>query len=174
MTGLWRPWQSVFRIIILTAATMIVLSAAAFAELDLPAEEAMRDIFPGFKEYKLETRNLDSQQLKVFTVIRGDKTAGWSVLIEEMGKVRPVTFLVGIDREGKVLAVYVLEYRDMFGSEIKRRSFLKQFKGKSIDDPITVGRDIDAVTGATISSGAAAAAVKKSLEVVRQIKEMKG
>ena len=96
---------------------------------------------------------------------------GWAVVVDEMGKNKPITFLVGIDIQGKVLEVRVLEYRDMFGSEIKRRSFLRQFQGKSLKDPLAVGRDIDAVTQATISSQAAATAVKKSLEIIQQIKK---
>lgn len=171
MMALWRQWQSVFS---LSAVIIIFLPTFAFAEVYLSAEEAVKKIFPDIKDYKAESYNLGGQELKVFTVITDNKIVGWSVVIEEMGKVKPIAFLVGIDSEGKVLAVYVLEYRDMFGSEIKRRSFLRQFIGKSRRDPITVGRDIDAVTGATISSGAAVTAVKNSLEVVRQIKEMKG
>ena len=79
--------------------------------------------------------------------------------------------MVGIDVQGNVLDVYVLEYRDMFGSEIKRKSFLRQFKGKALQDPIKIGKDIDAVTQATISSRAASSAVKKSLQIVEEFRK---
>mgnify|MGYP001611793881 FL=1 len=88
-----------------------------------------------------------------------------------MGKIKPITFLIGIDAKGEVVAVCVLEYRDLFGSEIRRRSFLKQFHNKSLKDSLTIGRDIDAVTQATISSRAASSAVKKSLQIIEELRK---
>ena len=107
--------------------------------------------------------------MEIYTIIKEGTIIGWAVKLDEPGKNKPITFLAGIDSEGKALDVYVLEFRDLFGSEIKRRSFLKQFRDKSINDPLTVGRDIDAVTSATISSQAAATAVKKALKIVNDI-----
>jgi len=138
----------------------------ASAEIYITADEAIKYIFPSSQEYRTETRTFDSQEFKVSTVISEGKTLGWAVVSEEMGKNNPITFLVGIDSQKKVAGVYVLEFRDMFGFEIKRRSFLRQFQGKTSKNALKVGRDIDAVTGATISSKAAAAAVKKSIEVI--------
>lgn len=162
------------KIISLVLAILVFLSLSAWAEIYPQAVEAIKNIFPTFQDYKTETHILDNQELKVFTILSDKQILGWAVILDEMGKIKPITFLVGIDIKNKVLGVYVLEYRDMFGSEIKRRSFLRQFKGKSTEDPIRFGRDIDAVTQATISSQSAATAVKKSLEVVRQIKKEKG
>lgn len=148
------------------------LSCSAWAQISPPAEEAIKALFPAFQGYNVESHTLDNQEIKVFTIIADNhKVIGWAVVLDEMGKIKPITFLVGIDIQGKVLEVRVLEYRDMFGSEIKRRSFLRQFQGKSLKDPLAVGRDIDAVTQATISSQAAATAVKKSLEIIQQIKK---
>lgn len=147
------------------------MSLAVSAEGSLGAEEVIRSIFPSFQEYNVESHILENQELKVFTILSDGQILGWALVLDEMGKIKPITFLVGVDIQGKVLAVYVLEYRDMFGSEIKRRSFLRQFQGKSLNNLLTVGRDIDAVTQATISSQSAARAVKKSLEVIQGIKK---
>ncbi|MFA4842948.1 MAG: FMN-binding protein, partial [Candidatus Omnitrophota bacterium] len=111
---------------------------------------------------------LDNQEVRIFTVLSRGKILGWAVVLDEMGKIKPITFLVGIDNQNNVLGVQILEYRDMFGSEIKRRSFLRQFQGKSLKDSIVVGQDIDAVTGATVSSHAAASIVRKSLKVIER------
>ena len=99
------------------------------------------------------------------------ETLGWAEVVEEMGKIKPITFLIGIDKQGKVFDVYILEYRDMFGSEIKRRSFLRQLQGKSVDAFLRVGADIGAVNQATISSAAAAAAVKKTRHLISGLKK---
>lgn len=142
------------------------------AEVYISAEEATKQIFPGYQEYKVESHFLDNQKFKVYTVFKDNLVMGWSVVSDEKGKIKPITFLVGIDTEGKVLDVYVVEYRELFfGSGIKRRSFLSQFLGKSSHDPVTVGRDIDAVTHATISSRAAASAVRKSLKLIEELRK---
>ncbi len=141
----------------------------ALAQANLDAEEETKKIFPSLQKYDMESRIVDSQEFKIFTVFANDDIIGWAVILDEMGKVKPITFMVGIDKEGEVLEVRVLEYREMRGRQIKRRSFLRQFKGKTIKSLLRIGRDIDAVTGATISSEAVAAAVKKSLKIVEYL-----
>lgn len=142
----------------------------ALAQSDSKIKEAIKVIFPAFQEYKTEEYVRNNLQLKVFTVLKEHQVLGWAVLLDEMGKIKPITFLVGIDNENRVIEVNVLEYRDIFGSEIRRSSFLRQFKGKSLKDRLSVGGDIDAVTSATISSQAAASAVKKALIIVDKIR----
>lgn len=160
------------KIISLVLTIVVFLSLQVWAESYPQAVEAIKDMFPAFQEYKVESHSLDNQEVKVFTIItENNRVTGWAVVLDEMGKIKPITFLVGIDIQGKVLGVRILEYRDMFGSEIKRKSFLRQFQGKSLKDSIAIGRDIDAVTQATISSQAAAMAVKTSLEIIQGIKK---
>lgn len=168
MKALWRQWPLVFSLKITSfiLALIVLLPFLAFGGVHSSAEETIKDIFPAYQEYKTEIRVLDNQEFKVFTVLSQDKIIGWVVVLDEMGKIKPITFLIAIDTASKVLAVRILEYRDMFGSEIKRRSFLRQFQGKSLKDPIKIGQDIDAVTQATISSQAAASVVRMSLKVI--------
>ena len=144
---------------------VLFFSATAIAEVYITADEAVRNIFPGLERYEEKIHQLGSQQAKVFTVFKNDEIAGWAVALDEMGKIKPITFLVGIDIQHRVLAVYILEYRDLFGADIKRKSFLRQFIGKTSKDALRLGRDIDAVTSATVSSKAATAAVKKALKI---------
>ena len=140
------------------------------AEVYLSPEEAIGKIFPDYQYYKMQIHTLEEQKLDVFTVLLGDKLLGWAVALNEQGMKEPITFLVGVDIEGNVLDVYVLEYREPHGFEIRRRAFLSQFFGKTADSPLAVGQDIDAVTQATISSTAAVRAVKKSLAVVSDLR----
>ena len=157
------------KIISLVLAIAVLLPILAWSENYPQAEEAIKSIFPAFQNYKVESHILDNQELKIFTIFSDNKILGWAVVLDEIGKIKPITFLVGIGIHGQVLEVRILEYRDIFGYEIKRKSFLRQFQGKSLKDPMTVGRDIDAVTSATISSAAATLAVKKSLEVIEKM-----
>ena len=154
------------------ALAVIVLFLSQAAAQDNAAEEAaIKKFFPAMQTIKAESRIVEEQEFQVYRVFAEDKIIGWAVKLDEMGKVKPITFLVGIDAQGQVVGVHVLEYRDIFGSEIRRRSFLRQFQGKSLKDKISIGKDIDAVTSATISSEAAASAVRKVLNIVEEIKK---
>lgn len=142
-----------------------VLQAQAFG---VP-EEAIRKIFPQFQEAEQARQTLGRHEIEVFTLSGAGRLIGWAVVLEEPAKRELTRFLIGIDAQGRVAGVAVLDYRDIFGAEIRRRSFLRQFLGKSVADPLKVGGDVDAVTGATISSNAAAAAVRKALAVVKTL-----
>ena len=141
------------------------------AEVYLSPEEAIGKIFPDYQYYKTQTHILEEQKLDVFKVLLGEKLLGWAVALNEKGMKEPITFLVGIDVEGDVLDVYVLEYREPHGSEITRPAFLSQFYGKTVNSPLIVGQDIDGVTQATISSKAAAGAVKKALRIIDELRK---
>ena len=132
-------------------------STFSWAEVYISSEEAIKQIFPAYQEYKKESHILDNQEFGVYTVSKNGDVLGWAIVLDEKGKIQPIT--------------YVLEFRDIFGSEIKRRSFLRQFRGKSLKDDVAVGRDIDAVTSATISSQAAASAVRKALEITEELRK---
>lgn len=150
---------------------LLLFPAVSFAEVYITSDEAIHNIFPSLEEHKTEKRVFNAQPVEISTIIKDGKIIGWAVELDEPGKNKPITFLAGIDSQGKVLDVYVLEFRDLFGSEIKRRSFLKQFRDKSVNDPLTVGRDIDGVTQATISSNSAARAVKKALRIIDDLRK---
>ena len=85
------------------------------------------------------------------------------VEVEEMGKHGPIRLTVTIYDSSYVRHVEVLDMREVKGNGIKKREFLDQFNGKSANDPLRIGRDIDAVTGATISSKAVCKAIRKAL-----------
>ncbi|MEO7732189.1 MAG: FMN-binding protein [Kofleriaceae bacterium] len=88
---------------------------------------------------------------------------GWIFLLDVIGQAQPITFAVAVTRDGLVHDVRVMVYRETHGAEIEDARFRKQFVGKSLKDPIVLGKDIDAITGATISSRAETVAVRKTL-----------
>ncbi len=94
----------------------------------------------------------------------GEKV-GTAVLADEQGKYRPITFMAGIDNDNRVVDVRVLIYRESRGGEVRQTRFLKQYRGKSLENPIRINRDIINITGATISVNALNAGVRKALAV---------
>ena len=148
---------------------LLLFPALSFAEVYLSPQEAIKNIFPDYQEYKTQTYAVGQHKVRVFRIFKDTKLFGWAVVLNEKGLKDPITFLVGIDTKGKVLDVYVLEYLEPHGFNIRERPFMKQFQGKSIESPLTIGQDIDGVTHATISSKAAVVAVRESLQVVNDL-----
>ena len=93
----------------------------------------------------------------------GDKDLGWALVLEEKGRFKPITFMVHVGPDGRVAMVLVMVYRESRGDGVKRQRFLKQFRKKDAEDPLRLNRDIRMVSGATLSSRALTAGVKRVL-----------
>ena len=104
-----------------------------------------------------------------FNVYEGGVRSGIAIVTEEQGKYRPITFIAGIDSTLHIVDIRVLVYRESRGGEVRHTRFLKQYRGKSLDNPIRINRDIINITGATISVNALNAGVRKALAFAEYI-----
>lgn len=77
---------------------------------------------------------------------------------EEIGFSGPIDVLVAMDMDATIVAVKVLNYYESFvssrGDFLSSRGFQEQFRRKPLSDGFRVGRDVDGVSRATISSWA--------------------
>jgi electron transport complex protein RnfG len=91
---------------------------------------------------------------------------GRAISVSPKGYSGPIDMLVGIDPQGKVSGLKILTHRETpgLGGNIVKPKFLDQFKGKTLNDPIEPKKDIDAVTGATISTRAVCKGVRQALD----------
>ena len=109
-------------------------------------------------------RRVDQREYPVLAVSSASgQLLGWIFVLDVVGQTLPITFAVGVRADGRVQDLQVMVYREPHGSEIRERRFRAQFAGKRLEDPILVGKDVDAITGATISSHSATYAVRKAL-----------
>ena len=76
-----------------------------------------------------------------FTAWRGDVLLGRAFLVEEIGKHRPITFVVGVRADGSVQDVAVVAYREAYGGEIRHPRFLAQYRKKGPGDSLQPGSD---------------------------------
>lgn len=106
--------------------------------------------------------SLWEERYAVFDVARGGTSLGRALVVEEVGKFRPITFVVGVRPDGSVNDVAVMAYREPYGGEVRSSRFLKQYRDKSPGAPLRGGRDIVNVAGATLSVAAASRAVHKA------------
>jgi Na+-translocating ferredoxin:NAD+ oxidoreductase RnfG subunit len=121
--------------------------------------ESIRRIFGPDAETSVLTVAGDT----VLRVTRGDTLLGFATVRTVMGKDQPITFLVAIDPADRLKDVDVLVYREPYGGEVAYEAWRRQFRGKSVADSLRVGREIRAISGATISVHAVTLGVKRAL-----------
>jgi len=150
----------------------------------MSAEEAMTEIFGKNLSTRNDTlritagesdslmnilnRPIRDSVLVVRHLYREKIHLGYAVVTNEYGKYRPITMMIGVTPEFKVKGVRILVYRENRGGEVKRKRFLYQYRGKSLDDPIRINRDIINISGATISVRGVNAGVRKILTILQR------
>ncbi len=91
---------------------------------------------------------------------------------EEIGYSAPIDVLVGIDMRGAITGIEVLHYIESYksirGDFINSEYFPNQFSGKNITEGFRVGRDVDGISRATITSWAVARGVRDAARKVAQ------
>ena len=84
----------------------------------------------------------------------------------------PIDVMVGYDpKEGKLTGIEILSMSETpgLGARIQEPQFTEQFKGKSVEDEFEPKKDIQIITGATISPTGVANAIKGALNEVVKI-----
>src|SRR5215813_2708583 len=163
----------------LTAAALAGAAVPAQAEVYRTESQALGVILGDKAIVRREQKSLDAELRRkleqssnlrfpestftFFIAAQDGKPAKYAVVMNEIGKTEPITFMVGMSPEGKVTEVVIMEFRENRGWEVKEKRFLNQFRGKTVRSAIRVDEDIINYTGATLSSKAVARGVKRSL-----------
>lgn len=109
----------------------------------------------------------------VFIVKKDSKPIAFAMLTAPRGYGGPMSVVVGLTAEGEVTGVKVLEHKETPGlgdKVVLGQGFLSQFKGKKPEDPVQVKEDVEAVSGATISSKGVTQGVRAALDAYTAIK----
>lgn len=86
-------------------------------------------------------------KLRVKYWLTSDKSV-W--ILDEIGKEQPITVGIVINKS-KVSKVEILAFRESRGWEVKYPFFLKQFLGATLKENNQLDKNIDGITGATLS-----------------------
>lgn len=157
----------------------LLFPVRVYGEVYLTEEEALKTAFPEADRIEKKTAVINKAQREqiekmsginrpssLFTYyegIKGNETTGYAVIKKIRAKLSYITFIVITDNKGITERVTMMEYNGLYGSGIKNETFLRQFRSKSVNAPLSLNSDIDAVTGATISSRVLTNAVKEIL-----------
>jgi len=112
---------------------------------------------------------------RAFPMASYERVAGGSYVVERRGEVighgatataagygGPITVAVATTPAGTLHALAILEYRDTPGLRRSQQLLLASLVGRDARAPLEIGRDLDAVSGATFSSRAIAEATREA------------
>ena len=134
-------------------------------------QQMLEDMFPDMSSYDLA----DS----LYTIYSDGAVAGYAFLAAGRGYSGDIDILVGLEDEVTIKGVTIISQSETpgLGNRITENFFTSVFAGINIDD-IALKQDggqIDAITGATISSQAVVEAVRDAaIEKVKLLKERAG
>lgn len=107
---------------------------------------------------------------RLFKILINDSTVAKALIAKVSSKTGNISVLTLINNDGTIRTVKVVGAVDPRSFNLNSKLWRKQFKDKSVGDFLRVGKDIDAMSGATISSNSATKAVKISLYINANIK----
>lgn len=127
--------------------------------------QALENYFPGFARY--ESERIDDDYFDLI-YDDSDNLMGIMATIEQQGYDGTITYNLALDGSGEIIGVRVVSHTETpgIGDVITTDGFNNQFIGKSYEDPIVAGDDVDVISGATISTAAMINSIRRVVAVV--------
>jgi Na+-translocating ferredoxin:NAD+ oxidoreductase subunit G len=105
----------------------------------------------------------------IFVATTQGKVDGYALIDEERGLHQPITFATRLSPRGAIERLEIMVYREPRGDEVRDRRFRKQFEGKTAQDALRLNQDIDAVSGATVSSASLATGAHRATVLIEEL-----
>ncbi len=156
----WTP-------VVIATACVSSIQTPAFAVQYLSIAQAQQLCFPKASQFVESTIRLTPDQIKViekksgvdvlfseqkvWMAYSGTALLGWFIVDDVIGKHELIHWALALNFDGSVKQLEILNYRENYGSEIRDRHFRDQFVGKKLGAPLQTDRDIQTISGATLS-----------------------
>jgi len=131
------------------------------------SEKYLLDQFPNNTSFKMDVIELDKKTIQLvqneikqkfhryklyyWTIAQGDSIIAHAFLDNVIGKSMPITFMVILGINGEIINTSIIKYREAYGGEVQNTGWLAQFNNRNNQSSYKVGKDVDGITGATIS-----------------------
>lgn len=108
---------------------------------------------------------------EAYEAIKGGNTIGYVVKTKTSGYGGDVILLTGINSDGTLAGMRVASQNETpgLGAKIAEEGFTSQFVGKSAANELNLGTDLEAISGATVSSKAATAGVNAAIKLFEDV-----
>jgi hypothetical protein len=149
--------------LLVPTAAIVAIATPAYAKVYLSVEQAQQVMFSG-ATFTQQPLTLTSDQVHAIEKASGTdvlnphvqlwkvSTGGWFIVDQVVGKHEFIPIAVGLDDSGAVKSVEILEYREAFGDQVRNPQWLAQFNGKRNGATLALNKDIQNISGATLSS----------------------
>ncbi len=157
-------------------AIWVLCPSISFGEVYLTKKEALKRAFPDAEEIIKEqfwlddierkkisdlcAQKIEDKRMVFYSGKKAGKVIGHMIIDHFIGKTLPITYMVVLNTDGSVRDVAIMVYRESQGMEVRYRFFLKQYFGKKTSSTF---KDINSITGATISARSITKGVRKAV-----------
>ncbi|OGX42127.1 MAG: hypothetical protein A3G91_05750 [Omnitrophica WOR_2 bacterium RIFCSPLOWO2_12_FULL_50_9] len=168
---------------------LVLFSSNIFAEELIKIDGALKKMFTRVSHLDRQVVSLSAEQIRrveeaarltfagkhssqvIVHIAREQNTVvGYAFEDTAIGKWGPIHYLIGLDTNGAVSQIIILDHQEIRGRPISKPRFLRQYRGKTLTDPLQLHKDIDGITGATISSNSLTEGVRKILHIYKLVK----
>lgn len=151
----------------------------ALATTFMTQQEALEKAFPGAvverrtvtltKEQMVEAARLAGEPIPsalvfVYEARRGDELVGTAYFDVHRVRTLPQTLMLVVAPDGRLRSIDVLSFREP-PEYLASPAWLNQFPGRALDANLQVRRDIQGITGATLTARATTKAVRRVLAI---------
>ncbi|MFC2118547.1 FMN-binding protein [Bacteroidota bacterium] len=130
---------------------------------DISIEKVLVDTL----EYNISSNN--GYMFNAFFLEHNKKKIGTLFFTQAMGRYNLFDFLVIFDKESIIKKIKILNYRSPHGGEISSRGFIKQFENKPENENFSYGKEINGISGATISGKAITNEINRLFKIVKRL-----
>lgn len=135
-------------------------------------QEARLAVLPNAENFESVDVIDNENIIEVYVGKSGDSISGYTIKSKSNGFGGKLEILTGISSDGKITGMKVLKHTETpgLGANAEKDSFQSKFVGKNSTDKVQINKlepqkdsEVQAITGATITSKAVALAVNESL-----------
>ncbi len=165
----------------------LVMVATLHAGKFPSAEEATRQLLAGNtydRETTLLTKAEQSEVIQLANqkkigafvsryIVRNESgIVGYAYLDKHLVRTLPETLLVAVDSNGALVGIKVLAFREP-AEFMAREGWMEQFHGRRVEDQLRMRRNVDGITGATITARAITQCARRMLAIHQVLEQRK-
>ena len=137
-------------------------------------EEAISALFDGAAVSCEPLPITGTQAQELYRVSEDGRVLGYCANVKSAGFGGDIELMVAMGTDGMLIGVEIISLSETpgLGSRVDDADYLAQYDGMSVDQQPLLGEDVDAISGATISSRAVLAGVQKALNALKQYTEV--
>ncbi len=163
---------------IISILLLAIIATSVQAKVFFYRKQALKLAFPGADVVEKKNFLLKKEELKrvqtlakvpvdsrMFTFYIGKKKGkviGFAAIDSHTVRTMPETFMAVINPDGKIRSIHILAFYEPL-EYLSPLRWLKQFVGRGLSSDLRINRDIQGITGATLSARAVTRGVRKVL-----------